>query len=74
MRDDTFTDEARVRWNSIPPHGQALLLNKVWCVHCSSITIITNFKGHMEGSSLVLRGRCITCRGKVARVIEGDEE
>ena len=67
-----FTDEARAKWNSIPPHGQELLLNNVWCVHCSGVTTITKFKGHMERGDLILRGYCVTCNGQVARVIEGE--
>ena len=32
---------------------------------------MTDFTGEVQGSSLVLRGTCVTCRGKVARVLEG---
>jgi hypothetical protein len=32
---------------------------------------MTNFTGEVHGRSLVLFGRCTTCRGKVARVLEG---
>ena len=32
---------------------------------------MTNFTGEIHGRSLVLRGTCGTCRGKVARVLEG---
>jgi hypothetical protein len=32
---------------------------------------MTEFSGEVHGKSLVLRGTCVTCRGKVARVLEG---
>jgi hypothetical protein len=35
---------------------------------------MTDFTGEVHGRSLVLRGTCITCRGKVARVLEGASE
>jgi hypothetical protein len=35
---------------------------------------MTDFSGEVHGRSLVLRGTCVTCRGKVARVLEGASE
>ena len=35
---------------------------------------MTAFTGEVHGKSLVLRGTCVTCRGKVARVLEGTPE
>ena len=32
---------------------------------------MTNFTGEVHGKSLVLFGRCVSCRGKIARVLEG---
>ena len=32
---------------------------------------MTDFSGEVHGRSLVLRGTCVTCREKVARVLEG---
>ena len=34
------------------------------------MTTMTDFTGEVHGRSLVLRGTCVTCRGKVARVLE----
>ena len=67
-----FSDNARVMWDTIPQQAQEQLLNNVWCVHCSSGTTITDFKGDMEKGDLILRGRCVNCGGKVARLIEGE--
>jgi len=38
------------------------------------MTTMINFAGEVHGNSLVLRGMCVTCRGKVARVLEGASE
>jgi hypothetical protein len=35
------------------------------------MTTMTDFTGEVHGKSLVLYGMCVTCRGKVARVLEG---
>ena len=35
---------------------------------------MTDFTGEVHGKSLVLRGTCVTCRGRVARVLEGASE
>jgi len=67
-----FTDEARAQWDAIPPQTREQLLNNVWCPHCSDVTTITDFKGHVERGDLVLKGSCATCGGDVARVIEGE--
>ena len=32
---------------------------------------MTDFSGEVHGRRLVLQGTCVTCRGKVARVLEG---
>ena len=34
------------------------------------MTTMTDFTGEVHGRSLVLRGTCVTCRGKIARVLE----
>jgi len=36
--------------------------------------IMTDFTGEVHGKSLVLQGTCVTCHGKVARVLEGASE
>jgi hypothetical protein len=38
------------------------------------MTTITDFTGEVHGKSLILRGTCATCRGRVARVLEGAAE
>ena len=70
----SFTPAAQIFWNAIPPHFQERVLHNVWCPHCDDMTTMTDFTGEVHGRSLVLHGTCVTCRGKVARVLEGASE
>jgi hypothetical protein len=65
-----FTPKAATRWAQIPAHTQKLLLANVYCGACRGSVLITDYDGVMEKGDLVLRGRCDTCGGLVARVIE----
>ena len=65
-----FTPAAQILWDAIPSHFQERVLHNVWCPHCSDMTTVMDFTGEVHGRSLVLRGACVTCRGKVARVLE----
>jgi hypothetical protein len=69
-----FTPAAQILWDVIPSHFQERILHNVWCPHCGDMTTMMNFTGEVHGRSLVLRGTCVTCRGKVARVLEGASE
>jgi hypothetical protein len=69
---DKFTGKAKAIWDAIPPQAQERILNNVWCVHCSKGTTITDFKGSVEKGDLILTGQCVTCGGKVARLIESE--
>jgi hypothetical protein len=66
-----FTPAAQLLWDAIPPHFQERVLQNVSCPHCDAMTTMTEFTGELHGRSLVLRGTCVTCRGNVARVLEG---
>lgn len=67
-----FTPLARQRWNSIPDGIRQLLLSNVWCTRCSGETTMTSFGGVIKNDHLVLSGKCSTCHGEVARVIEAN--
>ena len=69
-----FTPAAQILWDAIPRHFQEQVLHNVWCPHCGDMTTIMEFTGEVHGRSLVLRGTCVTCRGRVARVLEGAPE
>src|SRR5881392_33631 len=70
----SFTPVAQILWNAIPQHFQERVLHNVWCPHCGDMTTMTNFTGEVHGRSLVLHGTWVSCRGKVARVLEGASE
>ncbi len=69
-----FTPAAQILWNAIPSHFQERILHNIWCPHCGDMTTMTDFIGEVHGKSLVLFGRCVSCHGKVARVLEGTPE
>jgi len=66
-----FTKPARRHWDSIPADIRQRLLSNVWCGHCHQETTITNFSGAIKGGDLLLVGKCVSCSGDVARLIEG---
>ncbi|WP_146176573.1 hypothetical protein [Chromobacterium sp. Panama] len=68
-----FIPNAQSFWNAIAPHTQQRLLENVWCAHCREQTTIVDFSGRIERGNLLLLGRCATCGGNVARVIEGPD-
>src|SRR5215471_21497819 len=70
----SFTPAAQILWDAIPSHFQERILHNVSCPHCQDMTTMTDFTGEVHGRSLVLRGTCVTCRGRVARVLEGTSE
>ncbi|MFC1961146.1 hypothetical protein ACFLYO_10600 [Chloroflexota bacterium] len=67
-----FTSHAKAMWDTILQQAQEQILKNVWCSHCAGATTITDFKGTVEKDDLILRGRCVTCGGEVARLIEGE--
>jgi hypothetical protein len=66
-----FTLAAQILWDAISPHFQEHILHNIWCPHCRDMTTMTEFSGEVHGRSLVLCGTCVSCRGKVARILEG---
>ena len=68
-----LTADAKKRWEQIPAHCRALLLNPVWRSKCRAGTEMLLTSGRMEGRDLVLNGTCKKCGASVARVIEPEE-
>ena len=68
----SLTAQARKLWEAIPGEVRVKLLNNVWCVDCRQATGICEVSGSVKKGMLVLTGRCTTCGGRVARVIEND--
>lgn len=60
---------AEIKWNKISAADQKKLLENVFCVKCE-VTSIVDYTVENTGADIVLRGKCVKCGGKVARVIE----
>lgn len=69
---NNFTPFAKRLWEAIPANTKALLLENVYCGHCSGVTTIINYSGRVVKGDLLLEGECKTCMGKVARIIESE--
>ncbi len=67
-----FTPSAAKLWDKLPKDEQALLLANVYCGNCKGEVTIVSFAGTVSKRDLILNGRCKTCGGEVARVIERD--
>lgn len=65
----TFSEPARLRWESIPADTRKHLLANVWCGGCRREVTIINFSGAIKDDGLLLVGKCAECHGDVARVI-----
>ena len=70
LLNNNVSPQVALLWNKIPLTKQQLILNNVYCVHCCVAVTMGNVDGCAEGASLVLKGLCNVCGGKVARVIE----
>ena len=68
---DRFSPKARAMWRAISPETREKIPNNVWCIQCRKGTTMTDFSGRVKKGDLVLTGRCATCGGEVARLIEG---
>ncbi len=71
---DTFTPEARLRWEKIPEWAQKKILDNVFCVKCLGSVTIRLKRAQMDGNDLILRGKCQHCGKNVCRVVEPEDE
>jgi len=72
ITEDKFTHQALELWQKIPEWAQEKLLSNVYCSHCNAMTTVVEFTGQVVGGDIVLKGKCQSCEGKVARVIESE--
>jgi len=70
---ETFTPQAKKRWESIPRIHRERIIRNVWCGGCMGSTTIVDYTGQIKKEDLILRGICATCGHKVARLIEKPE-
>ena len=65
-----FTNPAAELQAALPADTNKLLLANVYCGHCDRAFTITNDSGVVNGSDLLLVGKCAECLGDAAKVIE----
>lgn len=63
--------EAVRKWKRIPKEIQQKLINNVFCRNCFTTTIVDYVIVNKE-QGIVLQGKCKTCGGDVARMIEDE--
>jgi hypothetical protein len=69
-----LTGAAKKRWSQVPEGVRKDIMDYVWCTRCRAGTPMQLGEGEMVGRSFVLHGICKKCGGKIARVIEPEEE
>ncbi|MGO4886229.1 hypothetical protein ACJ2A9_00595 [Anaerobacillus sp. MEB173] len=62
---------AAKKWNQLPKPVQQQLLDNVFCSSCG-VTTIVDYTLHDDEFGLLLKGKCKTCNGNVARLIEDE--
>lgn len=67
-----FSAAALKRWDRLSPQIKAMLLGNVWCRACGTEVSIIVESGRIEKKDLIMSGRCATCGGPVARLIESE--
>lgn len=70
--DPQFTPQAQQFWAKVPETFQQRVLENVWCGTCNGATTIVDYQGRIQEGDLVLTGKCTTCGGKVARLVEAE--
>ncbi|NPC91870.1 DUF1801 domain-containing protein [Bacillus sp. WMMC1349] len=71
-RSSVITDMTGLKkWSSIPSKTQQMLLSNVFCSTCG-VTTMVNYSVQNDRLGLVLKGKCSTCGGNVARFIENE--
>ena len=69
-----WTADAKKRWDEVPQWIRKRILAPDRCAHCGAMRPLRVSEARMVGRTLLLEGVCRECGGKVARMIEPDEE
>ena len=69
---ETMDFQAMQKWNKIPKEVRRKVLDNVWCGRCLDAVTVVDYDMTNEDFGIVIRGKCKTCGGKVARVLEED--
>jgi len=62
---------AEKKWRKIPKEMRERLLSNVFCLKCR-VTTIEDYSVFDEDNGILLQGKCKTCGGEVARLIENE--
>ncbi len=66
---EEFSLEARAIWDLVPQWAKEKVLRNVWCGQCNGTTEIVDFTGEAQRGTLIVKGYCGKCGGRVVRVI-----
>ena len=65
-----FTPKATKMWENLHPDYKLMVLNNVYCVHCSKTGSMQLLQARVERNDLILQGACLKCGEPVTRVVE----
>lgn len=57
-------------WEQVPKDSRLKILNNVFCSKCRKGVTMNISSGRIVGGDLLLQGTCVSCRSKVARLVE----
>lgn len=69
---ESFTPEAKRRWDELSTRERTMLLSNAWCSRCKVVTTIVGVAGRIEDDNLILEGKCSRCGSAVGRLVEGE--
>ncbi|AZN39814.1 hypothetical protein [Paenibacillus albus] len=70
--DNVTSIQALQTWKAIPEQHREKLVRNVFCGKCGGAVEIVDYSIKKEKHGLLLRGKCRTCSGPVARVVENE--
>lgn len=62
--------EINIKWARIPQNIREKILMNVWCVKCSNVTEVIDYKIIEDKVGLTIKGNCNKCGHEVCRVVE----
>lgn len=73
QRKEGFTPEAKQFWESLSEINRERILQSAYCRKCGGSVTIVDFSGELDDlGDLILEGKCRTCGGNVARLVENE--
>jgi hypothetical protein len=64
------SENAARKWRDLGPAARDAISTSAWCTHCRTAVEIVDYDVGEVANDLVLRGKCGTCGGPVARHVE----